>query len=46
MNPLALILWFGLLAFTALALFLLRDFAGPLAVAVAVVLLVLFLLRR
>jgi len=45
MNPLPVILSFTLLAFAALALYLLKDFAGPLVIA-AVVLVVFLLLRR
>jgi len=46
MKPLPVIASFALLAFSALALYLLKDFMGPLAIAVAVVVLILLLLKR
>jgi len=46
MKPLSVILSFALLAFTALALYLLKDFMGPLAIAVAAVVLILLVLKR
>ena len=46
MKPLTVVLSFALVAFAALALHLLKDFAGPLAVAAAVLLLFLLLVPR
>ena len=46
MNPSTVVMLFALLAFAALVLYLLRDFAGPLAIAAVVFLLLLLLLRR
>jgi hypothetical protein len=46
MKPYAVILCFALLAFAALALHLLRDFAGPLALAACLLVLCLLLAPR
>ena len=46
MKPLTVILSFAALAFTALALSVLRDFAGPLAIVAVVLVLILIFVRR
>lgn len=46
MKPLDVIMSFALLAFAALALYLAKDFIGPLAIAAAVFVLLLLFLRR
>jgi hypothetical protein len=46
MKPLTVILSFALLSASALGLYLLKDFMGPLAIAAAVLVLILVFLRR
>ena len=46
MKPLTVIMSFAALAFTGLALFLVKSFVGPLAIAAVVLLLILILGRR